>query len=95
MKCKVLVSEELANYIESLSYTAASLKNLLVDAAERGLHDAPAFEHWEQKYIEADAELQIAKGLLEREYVIPNSGGVQVNWALDYTTRELAISEVS
>ena len=37
METKILISEELSNYIEGLSYSAASLRDLLLDAAERGL----------------------------------------------------------
>lgn len=94
METKILISEELSNYIEGLSYSAASLRDLLLDAAERGLQWSPAFERWEQKYIETDAEFQVAKGQLEREYVLPKIGDKRVNWTLDYNTRTVTIVEV-
>lgn len=95
MKKVIQVSGDLASYIESLSYTVSSLRELLMEALERGLQDSPAFERWEQKYMEAGSELCVAKGQLEREFVLPVSEGKTVNWKLDYESCEVTIEEVS
>lgn len=95
MEKKVKIDEHLCTYIESLTYTAKSLRLLLVDAAERGLDSSPAFERWENKYTEATMELEIAKRQMEKQFVVPAAEGKKFRWNLDFDSMEVSIFEVA
>lgn len=92
MRKTIDVPFQMVNYIERLDYEQQATRLLLVDAAERGLGDSEAFKKWEQKYHESYAEFIIAKGELEKAYVMPEAGGEKVDWSLDYKSGILTIA---
>lgn len=94
MKRNIPISEEMANYVESLDYSVSALRTLLVDAAERHLDTSPAFARWERKYLDVSAEFEVAKDNLVKRYVLPMVGDAPVNWHLDYGTYIITIEEV-
>lgn len=94
MEKKVKVDEQLCTYIESLTYTAGSMRLLLVDAAERGLDSSPVFDKWERKYTEANMELEIAKRQLEKQFVVPTAEGKRFRWSLDFDSAEVSIEVI-
>jgi hypothetical protein len=91
MKKVVEISNELANYIERLDYEQQATRMLLIDAVERGVSDSDAFKRWEERYQESFAAFQIAKGEMEKEYVLPVAEKESVEWTLDYETNTLVI----
>ena len=89
----VQVPWSLTNYIEKLDYEYNSMKELLVDAASRGIGSTAAYERWENKYKEAYAAYGIAKAQIEKEYVLPNTKGKKCTWSLEYSSGDLKITE--
>lgn len=94
MKKQITIPEEVSNYIEALDYSTESLRELLLDAAERGIQGTEAYDRWEQMYTDSYAEFQVAKAQFEKDYVAPFRDGSRVNWRLDYNTSTLTLTEV-
>ena len=92
MTKKITLPEETVTCLERLDYEQNATKNLLLDAAERGISSGDAFEHWETKFQEAFAAFQMEKNEVTEQYVRPVSEGKDSDWTLDYRTGELTVT---
>lgn len=89
---KIPIEAELSNYIESLHYDRNAIRELLLMAAKQGLKDSEAYNEWMKDYLKKSKEYEIAKATLEREFIIPATGGAAVAWALDFPTATVTVT---
>lgn len=89
---KIQIEAELSNYIESLHYDRNSIQELLLMAAKQGLKDTDAYNAWMKDYLGKSKEYEIAKAMLEREFIIPAVGNAAVDWVLDFSTATVTVT---
>lgn len=91
---KIIIDQELSNYIESLQYDVEGLRQLMTQ-----LHPAETsddiLEYWKNAYLAKFQEYTLAKNEIEKN--IRESGVVEngkpFSWSLDFTTREVTIEQ--
>lgn len=89
------VAEELSNYLERLSKEVEGMKSIIAFMIETGkdIH-GDSFLEYNKEYQEAFAAYDIAKSELQNSYIpadVAAKYGNDINWNLDYATRELVI----
>lgn len=95
MKKIKIENQELINYMESLSYEVAARRDVITFMLSNQMDTSSTqFQAYHKEYLEFFAQLETAKGQLEKDYVLPNSKG-HVTWSLDYGTATLTITEIA
>ena len=90
------IPENLASYIQRLSYEVESMKGIVSLLMENNRHDAsfiqtPVFKGYSKELAEATAAFELAKSELEKSFVPEKLKGHNFNWNLDFATYELTI----
>lgn len=95
MKQIKIKNQSLIDYMESLSYEVAARRDVITFMLANQMDTNSAqFKAYHKEYLEFFAELETAKGQLEKDYVLPNATG-PVTWSLDYGTATLTIKEAA
>lgn len=84
---KIRISDDLCNYIESLQYEVNARKDLCAFMIDHGMMESESFRKYHDEYIKCNAEYNVAKNTLTKEY------GIKGSWNLDFDTRELTYEE--
>ena len=82
----VKVSEELRDYIEGLQYELDGLKDILAFLGRDELVKQENVDYYYKKYIDVNAEYNLAKSSLEETYKIKG------RWFLDFSKAEIYVS---
>lgn len=97
-KIEIRVDQQLVDYIERLSYEEASLKDIILTYMDAHKSDAddsainnPIFKSYQDKYIAAKSEYEIAKNRITKEYIPTCIENHKYEWNLDFETNILTI----
>lgn len=86
-------NNDLVSKIEALQYEVESRKDLIAFAMTRDdLTDSPSFKQYQEEYRDFFIQYNVAKNLLEKQYVYPKCPNAK-RWNLDFETHELTIEE--
>ena len=95
---KIKIPEQLVNYIEALQYDREGLKDLIARISQlhnitktwEGIQSLNNF--WFEKYLNINAEYNMAKQELENEYIKPLIiDDKKYDWFLDFTSNEVTL----
>lgn len=86
MEKVIRISEELRDYIEGLQYELDGIKDILAFLGRDELVKQEHIDYYYNKYIDLNAEYNLAKNLLAETYKIKG------HWFLDFENAEIRVS---
>ena len=93
-KKKIIIDNELCNYIEATQYDLEGIKQLLLSIDLQGT-SKDIIDYWKDNYLTKFKEYTLAKQEIEK--VIKESGVVDASkgfsWNLDFSTNEVVIDQ--
>lgn len=89
------IPENVTNMVQRFDIERSSRRDIIINIMQNN-YDIPAdrFDRYQKEYDEKYFAFETAKTEIEKNYVIPATGGRKCNWSLDYATNIITITFV-
>ena len=89
------IPEEATVIVQKYDVERSSRRDIILYIMQNNINiPEDRFERYQKEYDEKYFAFETAKGEIEKQYVIPATGGKKCNWSLDYSSNIITVTLV-